>query len=182
MNVLVMCTANRCRSPIVEGLLKRAVSSYPIGVSSAGFLESGHRAPSEGIRAVAKAGVDISSHISRQVTVELLDEADLIIVMEVAHLMTLAGSVPSSFPRAFTLPELDEAWQQPNNHQSLNEAVTSAALNRNPGLLMSRRAQLDIADPMGRRMKQFDKTVELVNPMIARIAARLIRFASTSFA
>ncbi len=84
--VLMVCLGNICRSPAAEGFLR----DY--------FVKSGQttrQVASAGISAVVDApasphsvtvmknkGVDISSHIARQLTQEMMLEHDLVLVME----------------------------------------------------------------------------------------------------
>jgi protein-tyrosine phosphatase len=179
INVLVMCTANRCRSPIVEGLLKNAVDGFDIAVSSAGFLDEGRPAEQGAIRATQSRGVDISAHRSRSITRELLDEADVIITMEVAHLMSINQLNPAAYRRAFTLLELDRAWTDVSTPApTLGEAIDRVANARSASQLLAQRSTFEVPDPMGRNQRAFDATVELVDPPVHRIAKELIRRSS----
>ena len=62
--VLVVCTANMCRSPMAEGLLTQLAPQQ--AVNSAGTHATGQSAASEAISVLADRGVDISSHVPRQ--------------------------------------------------------------------------------------------------------------------
>ena len=80
--VLVLCTGNVCRSPTAEFLLRQKCGEDVI-VQSAGIgalIDS----PAETLaQKVAKEhGLDISTHRSRQVTMDMLKWADLVLVME----------------------------------------------------------------------------------------------------
>lgn len=78
--VLVMCLGNICRSPYAEGVLRRELPGLEI--RSAGFLDSGRPAPREAVSVAAERGVNLSSHLSAQVTNEALAWADLVLVMD----------------------------------------------------------------------------------------------------
>ncbi len=86
MNILFVCSANRCRSPMAEALFKQMVKDIhrpDIEVQSAGTIQRYDRIPaSENAIAVMKErGLDISSHRTQPVDHELIDWADLILTM-----------------------------------------------------------------------------------------------------
>jgi len=86
MNVLFLCNANMCRSPLAEGLLKHIlkVRSIKAEVDSAGF-EVFHINDSPDIRAILTGqeyGIDISSKKVRLFTVHDFDRFDKIYVMD----------------------------------------------------------------------------------------------------
>ncbi len=54
-------------------------------VESSGFLDGGRPAPAEAIAAAKARGVDLTGHISRQLTAEALTEADVVFVMDPAQ-------------------------------------------------------------------------------------------------
>lgn len=82
--VLVICTGNVCRSPMAEGLLRARMARVGHGsVQSAGIAALvGRPAEPLAVEAVARRGVDISAHRARQLTPELLSDADVVFVME----------------------------------------------------------------------------------------------------
>jgi protein-tyrosine phosphatase len=86
MNVLFLCHANMCRSPLAEGLLKLILKSRNINatVDSAGF-EAYHINESPDNRAIQKAkekGIDITAKKVRLFTREDFDRFDKIYVMD----------------------------------------------------------------------------------------------------
>lgn len=86
MNVLFLCHANMCRSPLAEGLLKLILRSRNIdaNVDSAGF-EAYHINETPDIRAINKGlehGIDISKSKVRLFTPDDFDKFDKIYVMD----------------------------------------------------------------------------------------------------
>ncbi len=85
MNVLFICTANVCRSPLAEGYLKRLLQSgnYPIQVGSAGIHAVPNVSAFECAVEVAKQfEFDLRLHKARPLTAELANQADRIVCME----------------------------------------------------------------------------------------------------
>jgi protein-tyrosine-phosphatase len=86
-HILIVCTANICRSPMAAGLLSHflAGQSEPLRsltVVSAGIAARHGDAISDNAAiAMKKAGVDLSAHISQPVTQQLLDDSLVVFCM-----------------------------------------------------------------------------------------------------
>ncbi len=97
--MLVVCTANVCRSPVAEAILARRLANVVDldgrrwTVASAGTDRYHGPLEPDTVAAAAALGLDISSHVPRQVTDDDLDEADLVLTM------TLGTNAP---PRSTT--------------------------------------------------------------------------------
>ena len=89
--VLIVCTANICRSPMGVGLLRHALAAQPeplrsLPVISAGVAaRTGERVSEHSVTALRKTGIDISAHRSQPLTQRLLDEALAVICMGESH-------------------------------------------------------------------------------------------------
>jgi protein-tyrosine phosphatase len=113
--VLFVCSGNTCRSPMAEGLAKRIIAKKlsvseadlekkGITVMSAGsFAMPGARATPQGVEALKELGIDLSSHRSRPLTVELIHQADVIYAMGRGHIGAIASLVPSAAEKTLTL-------------------------------------------------------------------------------
>ena len=83
-NILIICIGNICRSPIGEGLLQTKLPH--VNVSSAGIAAMvGYPADPHSVYIMKEQGIDISTHLARQVDHEMLSDADLILTMEHQH-------------------------------------------------------------------------------------------------
>lgn len=92
-NILIVCVGNICRSPTAEHLLKRLLPSHSI--QSAGLHAlSGQDADLQAIKTALSHGVLISGHTARQLTPDMCEAADLILVMEPEHLDAVADIYP----------------------------------------------------------------------------------------
>ncbi len=85
MKILFVCSGNTCRSPMAEGYLK-SLNLKGIEVSSAGLQVGAFSSVSENsVAAMREIGIDISSHIPRQITREIIENSDKIICMTLTH-------------------------------------------------------------------------------------------------
>ena len=101
-NILVLCTGNICRSPYAAAYLKEQVPGLVVASAGLGALV-GHGADRTGQQLALARGIDLSDHEARQVNRRLLSEADLVLVMEDAHLKTLFDKYPDTRGKTFKL-------------------------------------------------------------------------------
>jgi protein-tyrosine-phosphatase len=96
--VLVVCTANICRSPMAAALLRHALDAEPeplrsLEVVSAGVVaRAGEPVTDHSVTTLKKVGIDISKHVSRPLTQELLDHALVVLCMTGSHRDSIAST------------------------------------------------------------------------------------------
>lgn len=94
-NILVVCHGNICRSPTAERILQKKLPNHRI--SSAGIKALvGKDADFQAIKTALKHGVVVAGHTARQLTPEMCDQADLILVMEPEQIDKVADIQPSA--------------------------------------------------------------------------------------
>ena len=92
-SILVVCVGNICRSPTAERLLKQALPHKTI--SSAGISAlAGHAADDTATAVADQNGVSLEGHVARQLTRELCQQHDLILVMEQKHIEAVTRIAP----------------------------------------------------------------------------------------
>ena len=103
--ILFICSGNICRSPMAEYMLKQRLGRNSTWkICSAGVMAgAGISASQSAMKVLKKRGIDMSAHISRQVTRELVDEASLIIVMTIGHFEEMRMSFPDAEQKLFLL-------------------------------------------------------------------------------
>lgn len=104
----MVCTANQCRSPMAEHLLRQRLgpdSQWKV-LSAGTSAIDGMRASRSAIEAMAGLGVDITSHRSRSLTKELVDSAEMIITMTRSQKDEIVDRFPRAIEKVFTLKSI----------------------------------------------------------------------------
>jgi protein-tyrosine phosphatase len=106
-HILVVCVGNICRSPMAEAVLRDALKEQEeITVESAGLGAMVDWPASEHAEVLmAERGLDISSHRARQLTPELIHDADLILVMESGHKKAIEADDATARGKVFRFGE-----------------------------------------------------------------------------
>jgi protein-tyrosine phosphatase len=106
--ILTVCTGNVCRSPQAEQLLRARFEALGVGVevSSAGtYALVGDAMPTAAAALSREFGGEPTGHAPRQLTRDLVSEADLILALAREHRSAVAKLVPLASRKTFTLRE-----------------------------------------------------------------------------
>lgn len=146
-NVLFICTANICRTPMAEYYLKHLVMQENledrIAVSSAGtWAIDGHHAAPNSLAVCREHGLNASPHRSRAVNASIMNNADLVLCMSTQHRADLTGVFPHLAGKIFTLKE----YLAPQPLQSPS-----------------------IADPYGMAIEAYRETFRIISREVARV-------------
>ena len=104
--ILVLCKGNICRSPFADRYLIRASlqRGLDLKVSSAGLdAENGQTAYPLAISVSKSFGVDLNHHRTRALTKELVENADVVLVMDPAQRQQLVGRFPKLRDKTYLL-------------------------------------------------------------------------------
>jgi protein-tyrosine phosphatase len=168
--VLFLCTANVCRSPMAQALLSDRLAGLGQAaiVRSGGMLVDGEPPRPEAITAMAGYGLDITSHRSRRVTADDLDRADLTLAMARENLRYAVVAAPAIWPRAFTLPELvrrGAAIGRRLPEESLADWLARVHDGRDRAALLGDSADDDVADPTGGPQRGYTETAAILSSL-----------------
>lgn len=92
MKILFVCTGNTCRSAMAAAMMNDIAIKNDLDVmtDSAGIFASiGESAAENAIKVMKKRDIDLSLHRTKPLTEELVDMADVILVMTSAHKMLI---------------------------------------------------------------------------------------------
>ena len=107
-NILVVCIGNICRSPMAEALLKDALKNKDkkYNISSAGLgAMVDHKPDKIAFELMLENSLDISGYRSTQLTQDMIQKSDLILVMESVHKELIEQKQPSAKGKVFRLGE-----------------------------------------------------------------------------
>ena len=106
--VLIVCIGNICRSPTAETLLRDALANSSIEVRSAGLgaLQE-HPIEKMAQTLLEENGHRPAHHAARQVTPDIANESDLVLVMEKRHIQGVLKFAPQARGKVFLLGK----WQ-----------------------------------------------------------------------
>ena len=152
MKVLVICSGNICRSPMVAAYLRHRLSRSGMAhvvVASAGTLGiEDSPASAEAIRAMAEIGIDLEGHRSRGLSAADLRSSELVIAMDGGQLETLAARFPEGRDGRFLLRAFEAGIQPAAN-------------------------ALDLDDPLGAPLSVFRKQRDLIRVCVDHLVLHL---------
>lgn len=145
-------------------------------VSSAGFLAEGAPATGPVIDTMAAVGLDLTGHLSRQVTPTMAEAADLIVTMTRQHQIELTLMAPETWRRTFQLRDLvrrAELVGRRAAEQTFADWLILVGEGRTRASVLSGRLNDDIADPIGQSAAVHERTRRLLDDQLSSLARLL---------
>jgi protein-tyrosine phosphatase len=172
-SIALVCTANRCRSPLAEHILRAeaAARGLSVHVSSMGLLQSGMPMPDRGIAVAREFGLDLSRHRSERLRMDKLAEVDLVLGMSRGHGREVVSAMPAIWPRVFTLKQFSRfvAGNAIPRRARLASWIEAEAEARARSELLGRVAEDDVADPLRASAAQWRRVIHEIRIHIARV-------------
>jgi protein-tyrosine phosphatase len=180
-NILILCTANICRSPMAEQMLRAKLQALGVQekliLGSAGTLaEPGQPMTEFAMQALSESGISPYEHFSRPLDPALLEAANLVLTATEDHKNFAVHSHIRANRFTFTIKEFAELIDSletfseeldltpktslPEKLEQLGYARGLAPLSEN----------LDIEDPFGQDLEAYRATRDELDPLLNKIA------------
>lgn len=147
--ILFVCTGNTCRSPMAEHLLKdklKKMNIDDIEVESAGLSAFfPQQASKNAVQVMNEIGIDISSHVSRLISEDMIKGSDLILTMEKYHKEAIVNIYPGVMDKVFTLKEY----------------------------VLDSKDDLDVVDPYGGDLDEYRKCRDELSDLIDKLLSKV---------
>jgi protein-tyrosine phosphatase len=173
--ILIVCTANRCRSPLAAALLGAALAEHgeTAEIDTAGLGAQGRAATDETMAVAARRDLDLAAHRSRTLEPTLVARADIVLGMERVHVREVVAADPSAWPRTFTLKELvrrGEAVGAQQPGETLAAWLARVGEGRQSRDLLGASPLDDVADPSGRPIGDHEDLAHDLEDLLGRLA------------
>ena len=176
VQLLVVCTANQCRSPMAEVLLAQHLDDVGVAavVRSSGRLGDGTPVDRFAVAAMRERVLDLAGRRSRPLVESDVSAADLVITMERAHVLDVAQLDMASWARTFTLPELLRRALRVGQRgagEPLSEWVRRVHDGRDAAAMIDGDTSDDIADPIGGSITDFRTCASIIDRYLEQLVA-----------
>jgi protein-tyrosine phosphatase len=178
-DLLVVCSANQCRSPMGAAMLAHVFAARGIEaqVASAGVqAKAGSAATTNTVRAASVYGLDLEGHRAQATSRAVVARADLILGMERMHVREVVVLDPRAFPRAFTLKELvrrGDAVGPRRLRQTQAAWLADVHRHRRSNELLGASPDDDVADPTSDLSVDHDQMAAEMADLVKRLVALL---------
>lgn len=178
MRALVVCTANLCRSPMVEVLLRDALTRRGIhwSVTSAGTrAAAGQSAHPLTQRVLAEQDFTLAGWRTTLLTEELVDRSDLVITASEEHRTWVLELNPAAMGRVFPLLQLAHILSSAGGRDSIapDPSIIDWLGGARTRVQPVPPGSVDLADPMGRSVRHFRRCARTVEEAVRQIVTPL---------
>ena len=170
--ILAVCTANICRSPLMEILLRDGLDAERFEVASAGVRgwDAQPMDPSAAAE-LARLGHSADGFASRAIAPDQVASADLLLTATREHRSDVLATHPQALRRSFTLVEF-AALTGLVDAEDPAGLVAQAAMRRSLAP-----ADIDVRDPYRRGADVHRETADQIAAAVATITERLTALA-----
>lgn len=182
--VLLVCTANLCRSPIAEYVLSSLSSTDAVIDASEWQIESAGTRVSQDSemhplarQALADRGISgMDEFRSKQVSEAMVRQADLILTASLEHRSAIVRLVPSAVRRTFTMKQAARMAKATDGHQPFESTVMRSGDDLLHRILAGQSLvqpvvpdEDNLRDPMGHRLSAFRQCADTLEVLFTTL-------------
>jgi protein-tyrosine phosphatase len=177
--ILFVCTGNICRSATALQFLKAKLTNSQVHLDSAGThaLENAGMPP-QAQQAQSELNVSPQNHVSKQLTPELLEQADLVLTATAEHRSDVVRTLVKANRYTFTMLEFAELIEFVNNPGESDFEIETIPTNLSEKLhvIASARGYLnseknrDIEDPFTKELSVYREVAQQIDEATTVIA------------
>lgn len=186
--IVLMCTANRIRSPLAEAFLRAHLGDLPAVVESVGIEGvEGQPAIPEAVEAARELGGDLSVHSARPLAAVDLSGADLVLGFESRHVRRAIRDGNAAPERTFTLPQFVKSLERsdaPAGDDLVSRARAAVELAHRKRAedtpsAPRRSRDIEIVDPLGGPISAYRNTALRIRELCERASLGLFETTAT---
>jgi protein-tyrosine-phosphatase len=176
-SIAFVCTGNRFRSPLAEAFVHRLTLGLPVTVSSYGTL-SQENAPAlpEAVEIALSCGISLADHRTRYLNNVSLEEVDLLLGFEPAHIRQAVVDAQAPRERSFAIldfvPLLPDAGLAASNEDVVKRARSLVAAAGDQ-LAVQNVKMSSMRDPFGGSWKVYRQTASDVRDLSITLVEKL---------
>jgi protein-tyrosine-phosphatase len=170
LRVLFVCTANICRSPVMELVARDLAGDADIVFSSSGtHALDGHPMNTDMTPTLSPGLLDgVGAFRSRLLTAALLEQADLVLTAESVHRRHILDDHPQLHRKVFTLGQFAATIAEMPDLGG-RDLVAAAGQRRTPSVPAH-----DVADPYRRGRAAASRATGTITDMLSVVVPRLV--------
>lgn len=146
-------------------------------VRSAGLVSEGVPASPNGVKVMAKRGLDLGAHRSQKLSPDAVARADLVLGMAREHVREAVVLDPASLAKTFTLRELARRAERvgprrpgPDGElEPLADWLARVGAGRRAADLLGTSTDDDVADPIGLSKRTYERTAQEIEDLVTTI-------------
>jgi protein-tyrosine phosphatase len=128
--------------------------------------------PPIGVSLMTQYGVDLSDHVSSQVTERSAANAEIILGMTREHVREVVAMSPEAWLKTFTLKDFVRRAERAaprRKHQRVTDWLVSVGADREPYQVLGADPEDDVTDPYGQRERVWKQVVGEIDDQVSRI-------------
>ena len=184
-SIAFVCTGNRFRSPLAEAFVRRLTLGLPVTVGSYGTLRQENAPPlPEAVEIALSCGISLADHRTRYLNNASLEDVDLLLGFEPAHVRQAVVDAQAPRGRSFTVrdfvPLLPPAGLTAPDEEVVERARSLVAAAGERLAELQNTTMSAMPDPFGGPWKLYRQTASDVRDLSVTLVERLFGVADAN--